>query len=139
MKENIKVRSIIEIIGSPEDYVNQILDRVVVKLEERKEIKLINKSLFKAEKMKDKPLWSSFVDAEMDVEGIDSLLSFCIDFMPSSIEILEPNNFNLNSNKITNMFNDLLAKLHENNIILRNAQAENIILKRELEKNKENK
>lgn len=136
MKENLKVRSIIEIVGSPENYINELLDKVVNKLEERNELKIISKEVFKAEKMKDQPLFSGFCEVELDVEGVDALLSYCLDFLPSSVEILEPNDFNLKSNKLTNMFNDLLAKLHENNLILRNTQAQNILLRRELDKTK---
>lgn len=136
MKENLKVRSIIEIVGSPENYINEIMDKVVNKLDERAEIKVLKKDVFKANQIEGKPLWSSFCEVELDIDGVDTLLSYCLDFMPSSIEIVEPDIFSLKNNKVTNMFNDLLAKLHENNIILKNTQAENIILKRQLEKDK---
>jgi len=134
MKENLKVRSIIEIVGSPENYVNELLDKVISKIGERNELRLNGKEIFKAEQIKDKPLWSGFCDVEMDVENLGALMSFCLDFLPSSVEIIEPDTFYLPNSKLNNVFNDLLAKLHENNLNLRNTQAQNILLRRELGK-----
>ena len=53
--------------------------------------------------------------------------------MPSSIEIMDPIKLNINSNEVDDLLNDLLARLHNFTMFLKNLQAENIVLKREKE------
>jgi len=53
--------------------------------------------------------------------------------MPSSIEILEPQELKINTTNAAELFNDLLARLHQNDLLLRNVIAELGMLKRKLE------
>ena len=47
-------------------------------------------------------LWTTFVDMEMVVKGIPKLISFCFDYMPSSVEITKPEEFVLKKSTIEN-------------------------------------
>ena len=53
--------------------------------------------------------------------------------MPSSIEIIEPLSFNAKCTDMSNMINDLLAKIHRYDMVVKNMNAENVILKRKLD------
>ena len=70
----------------------------------------------------------------MEVNGVENLIGFCFDFMPSSIEILEPNNLSMEIQEIGDLLNDLLARLHKYDMALKSIRAQNIILSRELQK-----
>jgi len=63
-------------------------------------------------------------------------MSLGFDFMPSSIEILEPQSLELKSQELTDFLNDLITRLHNYNVIVNNLQAENILMKQQLEKKK---
>ncbi|MBU4242554.1 MAG: hypothetical protein KKF52_04965, partial [Nanoarchaeota archaeon] len=79
-------------------------------------------------------LWSTFSEVELEVIGIQRLLDVCFDYMPSTIEILDPAGLEIDSNNMAEILNDLMAKLHRYDMLLKNFNAENTILKEKLEK-----
>ena len=130
----IKAKIISEVVGSPENHVNKTLDLLMEKIKERKDFVVSNEKRFEAEKMPDKPLYSGFWEYLIEFEKPESLVGFCFDFMPSSIEILGPLEINLKSVMAADLFNELLARLHQNELVLRNAMAQIMLLKREMTK-----
>lgn len=125
-------RLVVEIIGAPKEHVEHTLKEVIGTMKKDKRIKLLKETAYKAEEV-DK-LWSSFADLEMEVTGMNDLIGLSFDYMPSSIEILEPKDFKTTAKDAADLLNDLLAKLHQYDMFVKNLQAENILLKRKLEK-----
>ena len=125
----IKTKIISEVVGSPEEHVNKTLDLLLTKIKEIKGVEFLSEKKFLAEKMEGKPLFSAFIEYEMGFEKFQDLVSFCFDFMPSSIEIIEPTIHTLDSTNLATMFNDLLARLHQNELFLRNMAAQIKLLK----------
>ena len=128
----IKARIISEVLGSPQEHVDKTLKLLLDKIKERKELNLTNDKTFNAEKLEDKLLFSGFLEYEISVESLNTLSGFCFDFMPSSIEILEPDSLNFKTVEMADLFNEILARLHQNDMFLRNAVAEMNLLKRRL-------
>ena len=129
----IKVRVIIEILGSPKEHVEEIINKVVKKIEtEEKDIKLLNGKSYEATEVKG--LWSTFAELELEFNKLYDLIGFSFDYMPSVIEILEPEKMNIEMGDVNELLNDLLAKLHNYDMVTKNLSAENILLKRQLEK-----
>ena len=129
----IKVRVIIEILGSPKKHVEETINKVVKKIEtEEKDIKLLNGKSYEATEVKG--LWSTFAELELEFNNLYDLIGFSFDYMPSVIEILEPEKMNIEMGDVNELLNDLLAKLHNYDMVTKNLSAENILLKRQLEK-----
>jgi len=129
----IKVRVIIEILGSPKEHVEEIINKVVKKIEtEEKDIKLLNGKSYEATEVKG--LWSTFAELELEFNNLYDLIGFSFDYMPSVIEILEPEKIDIGMGDVNELLNDLLAKLHNYDMVTKNLSAENILLKRQLEK-----
>ena len=122
----IKTRLIIEIAGFPKEHIEETMKAVIEKIKSEK--KVLKYDIFEAEK-KDK-FFSTFTEIEIEFESLDDLSGFCFDYMPSSIEILSPNKLNIDSKEYENIFNDILAKLHHYDMIIKNLKAENMLLKR---------
>ena len=97
------------------------------------ELPLIQSLNIMAEQQKNK-LWSTFADIELYAESIERLLGLCFDYMPSSVEIIEPDELKIKSIDLTNFINDLQARLHRYDMLIKSLNAENILLKRELNK-----
>jgi hypothetical protein len=133
-KTSIKLKVIMEIMGSPEEHVNKTMNMVVEKLKSAEYFKCLNEKVSESTKIEDKPFWSKFVEAELEFTNVDDVTGFCLDFMPSSIEILEPSSFNFKKDLMENHWNDLIARLHQYDMMVKNLHAENIMIKRELEK-----
>ena len=124
----IRVRTILEILGSPKDHVEDTMKFVIGKAKEG--FDLISEKRYETEEVNG--LWSTFCELDINFNNPEQLTIFCFDFMPSSVEILEPINMNMKCTNLSNLFNDLLAKLHRYDMVVKNMNAENVILKKKL-------
>jgi len=107
----ILTRVIIEIVGKPKEHIEKALKIVLEKIKEQKDINVVEEKLFDAEKQEE--MFSTFAELGILFKDIETLVGFCFDFMPSSIEILDPEKLSFDSNQFAGLINDLLAKLHQ--------------------------
>jgi len=125
----ILTRVIIEILGKPKEHIEKALRIVVEKIKEQKDIKVVEEKLFDAEKQEE--MFSIFAELGVLFMDIETLVGFCFDFMPSSIEILDPQKLSFDSNDFAGLINDLLARLHQMTLKV----VQNDIEKKSLKKN----
>src|SRR3989338_5648551 len=123
--KQIYARFILEILGAPKEYIEQTLKEYVAKL--KKEGVEIKKEKFEEAKPADK-LFSTFAEIEAQFQDINDLLSFCFEALPSSVEIIEPLELKINAPQLTGFLNDLQARLHEADLIIKSTEAHNKIL-----------
>lgn len=119
-------RVIIEMLGAPQDYVEKTLHLYVEKIKKEKEYLVLKEAFEKPEKRDD--LFAVFVELEMLAKDASALVFFCFDYMPSSIEIIAPQQFTYRAADFTDFFNDLQARLHKMDMITKNMRAENRML-----------
>src|SRR3989344_4354608 len=122
------VRVIIEVAGYPKEHVEQVIKALVDRVKEKE--KIIRSDIFEAKQIKE--FWSTFTEMEISFEGMDPLSRFCFEYMPSSLEILEPERLRLDSKDFENAYNDLLGKLHHYDMNLKNTNAANLIFQKKL-------
>lgn len=60
-----------------------------------------------------KELFAVFAELEMLVKSPETLVWLSFDYMPSSIEIIEPETLRYKRTELANFVNDLLARLHD--------------------------
>jgi len=128
--KKITLRVIIEIMGSPKDHVEKTMQLVLEKF--KKEYKVNKEELNEATQLKQ--FWSTFVEIEAEIDNLDQLTSVCFDYLPSSIEVIEPTNLEIKNQVISDLMNDLLAKLHRYDMVMKNLNAENVLLKKQAKK-----
>ncbi|MBT3690729.1 hypothetical protein HOG16_00615 [Candidatus Woesearchaeota archaeon] len=119
--EKIKINTIIEIAGAPEEHVKETIDKMMGILKKNEKIEIIKQEVAPPKKNevahpndpKQKvDVFSSFAELELDFPTLDELIQFCFVFMPSSIEVIEPQEIKVKQKDLENPLNDLLAKLH---------------------------
>jgi hypothetical protein len=126
----IHVRVIVEVVGKPKKHVEDSLKDYLKKIKNAEKIIFVSESVEKAEKQEE--LFSAFAEVEMLLKNTQALISFCFDYMPSSIEIIEPEKMTLSNMELSSFLNDLQSKLHvlntgfqelqeRNNFYIRNA------------------
>jgi len=130
-KDLIRARVILEVLGKPKEHVEKTIKMLVEKAKEDPEITIINEKYAEI-KAQEKTMFSTFVELEMVTKGINTLIGFCFDFMPSSIEIEKPEQLMLKNRNISDIFNDLQAKLHSVDMVAKTLKAERDFLKRNL-------
>lgn len=129
-KTHVRCRTIIEILGKPKEHVEKTMRMYVDKIKQDSELIFLNVNFSDAEE-KDN-LWAAFAEIEMIVKGIPKLIGFCFDYMPSSIEILKPEEFAMKASTIQDFVNDLQARLHTVDMIVKKQKNENDFLKRNM-------
>jgi len=120
----MKTKAIIEVAGSPKEHIEEVMTKVVEKIKSEQQI--LKYKIFEAQQ-KEK-LFFTFTEMEIDFSNFEKLIGFCLDYFPSSIEIIDEE-VDIKREELENVTNDLLAKLHEYDMILKNLKAELYLLK----------
>ena len=123
--EKITINSMVEIVGTPKKHIEDTMQNVVKLIKENKKFELINQKIAEpkqitvpgAEQIKD--VWSTYGEFEINFEKLEDIEKFCLDFMPSSIEILKPEKIQLASTDLEDFINDILQKLHQYDMVLK--------------------
>ncbi len=129
---------IIEIAGWPKEHVGSTLKLIVDKLKKEKAVSLIKEKISEPKKVSEK-IWSAFVELDVLVKSLVDLIGLVFDYMPSSVEIIEPETIKESTQGLGELLNDLIAKLHAYDAAVKKLKAVNTILGRELEKFKQKK
>ena len=127
----LNVRAIIEVLGFPVEHVDETMKRVVEKLKTEEGFKVLKETVVPAEKVKE--MFSSFCEVEVKLTDLGKLNYLCLHYLPSSIEILDVENVTFSTREFTQYLNDLIAVVHQYNMLVANANAQNQMLKEKLE------
>jgi len=125
MTEQICVNAIIEMLGGPKEYIEQVLKDYI---EKRKKDGLNVRAEIYHEGVSRDTLFTTFAELEIHFNNTEELLEFCFESMPSSIEIIQPENLNFTNIQLTDFLNDLQAKIHQNDMLVKNYRAQNHVL-----------
>ena len=140
MEDQIPVtaRVVLELVGGPKEHIENTLNEMIEKIKKEPGITLVE---FHKEEAKEtevekgiKGIFSAFAEVEIRTEDPHRLLTFCLDYTPSSLEILEPQSLKLSSRLYSSIMNDMLANIHKFSTYIVNINAEYKVLKKELEK-----
>ena len=129
---HIRCKVIIEVLGKPKEHVEKSIRDYVDKIKKDPELVVMNADFSEAEE-KEK-LFAVFVELDIVIKGMPKLIGFCFDYMPSSIEITKPEEFAVKKSTIENFINDLQARLHNVDMIVKKQKNENTFLKKNLVK-----
>lgn len=125
MKGWLQARFIIQVLGKPADYVEKALGMALEHLAKDKKGEIIEKTVHKAEKVKDtKDVYTTFAEIEILTPNFSKLIEIIFDYMPSSVEIVEPANFALKLEDANSVLNDLAMRLHQYDTLLKKSRLE---------------
>ena len=123
----IHCRAIVELLGKPKDYVDNAIKMYVERMKKDKELIILNTEFSEPEAKEE--LFMVFVEVEMLAKNSEKLVWFCFDYMPSSIEVIEPRQIGYKAEEFSNFLNDLQARLHDLDLRLKINIEQNKILK----------
>jgi len=129
-KEFIRFKTIIEVLGKPKEHVEKALNEYLEKIKETEDFAVVKEDVAPAKEQGN--MFSAFVEMEVVVKIVPVLIGFCFDYMPSSIEVLKPEELKIKNTDISNFLNDLQAKLHGIDMIAKKLKNENDFLRRNL-------
>ena len=115
------VRTIIEMMGSPKEHLENTLKEYIKKLDEYNGADVIKHEIAQAKPIKDKEgMFITYAEIEIWFDDVERIVEFCFDYLPSSVEIIDPGDVKLKSNRLSGLLNDLQAKLHRLDTSLKN-------------------
>ena len=118
---HIRCRTIIEVLGKPKEYVENAIKDYTEHIKEDSGLAILNQDY--SEIKEQGKLWSKFVELELVIKGTKKLIAFCFEYMPSSLEILKPENLILTNAELANFLNDLQARLHSVDMVVKQLNA----------------
>lgn len=127
-KQKVHARVIIDMMGAPKEHIVQTMEILIKKIDDDENIVLVGAET--ADPIEKDTMWSLFSEIEITVKDIPQLIGFCFDYMPSSVEVLKPDNVKLAALDFAGMLNDIQARLHQIDMILKGVNAENRLLKK---------
>ena len=124
---HIRCRTIIEVLGKPKEHVEKAIKEYIEHIKKDSDLVILHEEY--SDIKEQGKLWSQFVEMDLVIKGTSKLISFCFDYMPSSIEVLKPEHLVMTNPELSNFLNDLQARLHNVDMIVKNLKAENDFLK----------
>ena len=127
---HVRCRTIIEVLGKPKEYVEDALKQYIEHIKEDHELVVLNEDYSEAKEQG--KMWSKFVELDLIIKGTKKLISFCFEYMPSSLEVLKPEHLIMTNAEFSNFLNDLQARLHNVDMVVKQQKAENDFLRQNM-------
>lgn len=129
-EQQIRFRTIIEILGKPKEHIEKALVKYIEQIKNDDTFMILKEDY--AETKPQDEMFSKFVEVEMISKSLPAMIGFCFDYMPSTMEIIKPEELKLEMGDISNLLTDLQARLHKVDMIAKTFKAENDFLKKNM-------
>jgi hypothetical protein len=146
MNEKIYAAIILEMMGRPMDHLQSAAEELVESLGKEKGIRITSKVIHEVKKVENKDktgkiievpeeqqLFSTFAELEMEADNLNTLIVFCFKYMPSHIEIIEPESIVINNYEIGGILNEIVTKLHNYDAVAKSAIMQNQMMAKRLQ------
>lgn len=127
---HIRCKTIIEILGKPKEYVEKSIKEYIEHIKKDSELVVLDE--YHSESKEQGKLWSNFVELDLVIKGTRKLIGFCFEYMPSSMEIIKPEHLIMTNPELSRFLNDLQARLHNVDMIVKQLKAENEFIKQNM-------
>ena len=132
-KGYMKASTIVEIIGKPKEHVIETFNKYLEAMKKDEDLEILEVKSEEPMEMEDqKGIFSTFAEIELWAKNVNKLIGFCFDYMPSSIEVIEPETTRMTNQHITDMLNVLQARLHHTDMLANKMYQENQVFNKSL-------
>lgn len=126
-------RVILEMVGKPKAHVESTMQDYVSKISKDSRYHITEYSIEKAEETEsNKEMFSTFAEIEFLAENSIELMNFVVDYMPSSVEVIEPSSINVQANYFSNLMTELVGRLHMIDDAFKKANAKSQLMSKSL-------
>jgi hypothetical protein len=145
MTRKIKVAIVLEMMGRPKEHLEETMAKLIEAVGKEKGLSVSGKKIHETKKIEDKDengtvrgmtaqnqLYSTFAEIDLEADDIMALLVLVFKYMPAHIEIISPENFDLNNFEISSLLSELTARLHHYDAIAKTALINNQLITNKL-------
>jgi hypothetical protein len=106
-----------QIVGKPAKHVDESLKAFLEAIKKDERIYWLEQHVDKAQKTEDskdnEEFFSAFAEVDLLVQNLETLNWLCVNYMPATVEVIEPHDFELSGLDVQNWVGDVLARLHQ--------------------------
>jgi len=113
-KNKIRALFIFEILGRPPEHLKKAFEEFINRFEQ-KGIHIEDKKIHEPRLVEEKnvrDLYTAFAEVELTFDSVELLFSLVTNALPSTVEILEPQNLNIKNFELGSALTELAVKLH---------------------------
>ena len=136
MAENkIKVFLIFEMLGRPVEHLKKTLSDFIDKLGKEEGVEIKNKEIHEPKQVKEskQEIYTTFTEVEIEFKDMPSLYKIVFTYMPSHIEIVEPEELRIKNFDLNLLMNELIRRLHQYDEIVKGLAIERGIMQQQLQ------
>jgi hypothetical protein len=144
MENTIKAIMTFEMMGKPADYLKETMEKFVETLGKEEGIIIKDKKIYAPKKIENKDengkliinrdeIFSTFCEIELELKDMFRLLGLAFKYLPSHVEIIEPEEFKMRNNDFNAIVNEILSKLHNYDAIAKSALINNQLLAKKMQ------
>ena len=131
--EKLQVQLILEILGRPKEHLKTALETLINKIDSEKGVKIIDKTIHEPVPVKDtQDLFTSFAELTAELDSIGNYFGILFAYMPSNIELINPERIELDNAELNALANQLVRRLHNYDAITKKMIADREVLLRKL-------
>jgi len=131
---------IIEVMGTPKEYLKESLEKISKGIEGEKGVKIIECKINEPVELKDKKdFFTDFMEIEVETNDAFTLSVLMFKYMPAHVEVLYPEDLILKNHSFNEILNELVRRLHGYDNLARVFQYEKAKMSEEIEKLKKSK
>ncbi len=117
----VRAIMIVEMAGRPAEHLTKSLEEHVGVLKDVKDAKIHEikvsepreiESNDKDKKKDEEKMFTAFAECDIEMPSFARLSETMFDFMPSSVEVIEPNTVDLNISDATDLLNNISGRMH---------------------------
>ena len=118
---------IVEMAGRPAEHVKDSLAKHISVLNDVNDIEVHSikisepREIEKSSESQGEAMFTCFAEADFETENFARMSETMFDFMPSSVEIIEPSKVTLDMTEATNLLNNISGRLHRYDDIMKMA------------------
>lgn len=109
----IRAIMIVEVAGRPAEHLKKALEEHIGVLYKVNDIKVHSIKLSEPKEIENgNGMLTCFAEADFECDNFARLSQTMFDFMPSSVEVIEPGKVSLSSNEATDLLNNISGRMH---------------------------
>ncbi|MFA5953846.1 MAG: hypothetical protein WC812_04600 [Candidatus Pacearchaeota archaeon] len=114
-EKHIEFRAILilEILGRPKEHLVASLEEYIEKINSEKGVTVYSKKINEPQELeKKKDVYTTFAEIEIKFDELFTLMMLVFKYMPSHVELINPERASLTANDFSTLLNELTRRLH---------------------------
>lgn len=113
MADKLKANLILEVLGRPPEHVIEALNQLITKLGTEKSVKVLSKTIHEPKPVENSQnLFTAFAEVTVELDTVNNYFGILFGYMPSHIELIEPEKIELTNFELAGLANVLITRLH---------------------------